>query len=176
MLKVMIAEYIDQAGDKMLDEERQKAFIHDLYEDKENVVLYEQWLDETFAIYFHLKNADLIPSNRGHELFADEVYVNEVVKLMSWFGIGDASEDDFVAYFSQERPLVSLNNFINELKATLHLDKEFDANNCLEFTRILHEHGLLPADEELIVFHEEDGTFHWVEEHKEIGEETKKKK
>ena len=119
---------------------------------------------EALYIYLHLKNADLVQNNQGGELTEEDLYDNDVILLLAWFGIGSSGAASLVKYFKQENPRVSLVGFFERLKEVVDLNNQVTIENIFEFTSALRDNILLSSDQDIIIFHESDGQFHWNDE------------
>ncbi len=120
-------------------------------------------LRRALEIYIHLKNADLVENNAGSELSEEELYNNDTVLLLTWFGLGDIGAEPLAGYFKQAEPRVPLSAFVEKLRTVADISQETNLSNIFDFTALLHQNGWLAENEELVVFYEADGKFHWNE-------------
>lgn len=158
---VVLSDYLNWAGNARYDDKKISEYVKEMYKKNPNKNFLEVWLTEALSIGVHLRAADLIKSNAGHELFADEKYTNKVIKLIGLFAAGEAGTKDLIDYFRQDKPVVSLASFIDKLNSVADLNKEATLNNCLEFAKNLQAGGLWPKDEDMVYFDEKAGKFYW---------------
>ncbi len=112
-------------------------------------------------IVWRIRNTALVSNNRGGELTELEKYNNDMILLITWFGIGEAGAEPLTKYFSADTPRVPLASFIDQLKDIANLTDQVTIDNIMELTDLLHHEAWLPEDQELIMFHEADGQWHW---------------
>lgn len=153
--------YLGLAGDKWLDGFNLNEFIKNIYEGQKGRDIYTKWLQETFNVFIHLKNADIVESNKGGEFSEREEYHNDLLKLVASFGIGKDGSDFIVSYFKKDNPRVPLWSFLRYLEGVVPASDEVSLENIMELNEILKINNLLKEDEDLVLFHEDDGKFHW---------------
>lgn len=163
MLKDILSQLRSVVGMEADNGYTRSNFVKDLFAGASHRDQLGLWLQEYLYIYFHIKNANLIDHNIGGELNVSQLYTNDVIKLMAWFGIGIDGADDIVSYFKKPGQRVSLKSFLKRVSETADLSNEIVVDNCLEITDALHQAILLPADKDMIEFSEIDNQFHWAE-------------
>lgn len=161
--KNLVQKYLQEVQGDFTLEEKQRKFVHTIYTDAGSEQ-YQAWLFDAIAVYSHIKNADLIDHNRGSEMAEIDLYHNDLVMLVAFSAIGMAGEEKIATYYAKEHPRVPLKALLRELKEHTVLQGEAVIQNFLELTTIFRKHGLIKNDEDLIVFHEADGAFHWNED------------
>lgn len=140
-----------------------EMIVKNLYiQEKNKQLIY--WAEQLVFLYAHLKQANLVDHNFGGELPPDVEVANDMILLVSYFGIGEAGSKKIIEYFSQDLPRVSLLAFINQLKLVADLKKQITVDNALDLSEALQKANFIPEDEDLVEFHEEDAKFHWNED------------
>ena len=87
----------------------------------------------------------------------------ELMKLLAYFAY-DGEFERAIEYFKDEKSKVPLRIFLEYLREAVGLEDVVNAQNGLSFTEALREAGLLPANQDIIEYHEQDGQFHWNED------------
>lgn len=139
----------------------QQRFIQDLYATKPDADKYSSWLRQALYIFFRAQNADLVEDNFTHEEFGDyEAAKKDTMDLLRW-SIDEKNFDKIVAYFKGRSPKVKLSAFLYKFQSYEDLTKEDVQDHYLALSAALKKGGVIPEDEDIIEFHEEDGAFHW---------------
>jgi len=142
---------------------KQTNFIEQFYSGQLNREYFISWMKKYFSLFYHLKNGDIVDHNWGGELFKKEEFFNDMIRLLAMMGIGESGADEIVKYFKNPQHLVPFNTFIKRFRDTALLEAGITCQNILEVTPFLHKNGILPPEQEIIEYHESDGSFHWSE-------------
>jgi hypothetical protein len=138
-------------------------YISNIYQSQPGRDAYIFWLEECFFVFLHLSRADLIDHNRGGELKEIDIYRNEMLELVSMFGIGKDGASFIVNYFQQDNKKITFSAFLRQLEGIVDLKQSVAVENCLELSAIFHQAGLLPTHQDLVVYDEKSESFHWSE-------------
>lgn len=163
LLGLVAQDCLKNANGTAATEDQINIFVHTMYGATPSAALFMSWLEEALSVYMRIRDGDLIEKNRGGELSKREQYLNDLVWLSAMFGIGKAGASDIVTYFKEEHPRVPLVAFFRRLKEAVNLKEDVAVENCMEISEALQSAGVIPKDQDIITFHEEDGKFHWNE-------------
>lgn len=152
---------MDKSGAEGYNTEK---FIQETFGAQKNREAYMAWLREILYIFLHLKNLNLIDHNYGGELAPSDLYFNDMVELVANFGIGKDGSDFIVGYFSKPDKRVPLVGFLRRLEEIVNLGDNVAVENCIELSSALKDAGLISEAEDLLIFDEKTGKFHWNEE------------
>ena len=139
-----------------------KQYSDNIYRGWESQGRHGEWLNEACDIYFKLEQASLINWFKQHDRGALDQKDEEMTRLLISFAFG-GEYLDIADYFKQEKPLISLDQLWRILKEKIDLQQEKNIDNILKFNEFLHRLAWLPEEQELIMFHEADGQWHWNE-------------
>ncbi len=162
----LLNKYIGQNLSEPESETNVTKFLEEYYIDAKDKNLYVNWLKSFFSTYFHLAQANLIDNNTGGQLNEKEIAENELIRLCTFFALGQIGFDEIIQYYQQQNEInVPLTRFITKLRELADLKDQSVADDLLVLTAALHENGILLDNNELIEFHESDNKFHWNEDY-----------
>ncbi|MBI5729276.1 MAG: hypothetical protein HY983_03510 [Candidatus Magasanikbacteria bacterium] len=150
-------QYFKAEGAAAGQKENLKKFIVSLY--PASSVLGEGLL-EALRLYVALQQGNLVAPNLGGEKDEADAYGDELANLISYF-FDRSSWKKISAYYKNTKAPLPFAGVAREIVKNIDLTKESAPQFLLDFTDFLHQNKLLPDDQELIEFHEEDGQFHW---------------
>lgn len=152
-----------QHGGNSLDSGIQKKFVENFYHRSVEALPGARWLQEALYIYTHIKEAQLVKWLSERTLQPDELQSEDLVRLYVYFSFGGNFER-LIAYYKQKNPSLPLPLFFQNLADHLDLSNQQNVENCLSLSQVLQKNKLLPADTDLLIFHESDNQFHWNEQ------------
>jgi len=148
------------------EETRNDKFIENLYDGVQNAEFYVEILKEVNSLVGHFQTADLVNYNDFENQKIDpdvKVYDDELLQLLSWFFL-EKTWSKIIEYYKKEKIRVPLEAVLRTCSYDFDLEKEETVKRFLDFTDLLHQNNLLPADQDIIIFHESDNQFHWNDE------------
>lgn len=163
------ANYDKNFSDQLSDEQSQNGFIEGIVNKSTNdntdfsARFHPQWLKEVLFLYSHIKEASLVDWLKDGDSPLNYENRGELIRLLAYFAYGGAFELA-IKYFKDRKNKVPLKIFLQYLKDVVDLTDGVNIPNCLAFTEALHTGGLLPVDQDIVIFHEQDGHFHWNED------------
>ena len=142
---------------------RKAKYAEELYGSNKGRDKFIHWLQESIYIYGRLARGELIEITYKEEESESLRYQKELFLLITQFIIGPGTYgwNQIVKYYQEPDQLVPLNILIENLSWHEGLQKKEVVNKFLEFGGLLRANDILRDDEEMIVFHESDGQFHW---------------
>lgn len=159
VISQLLKNYLALTGENFADGYKLTNYIDEVYNGQKYRGMLTSWLQEIFYIFIHLKNADLVDKNKGHELTEEEQYQNDMALLVAYFMIGEDGKDFIKNYFLGSEKKVSILGFINGLKKVVDLKDDLVVENISILLDVLKENNLLSDDQEIIIFNEELGEF-----------------
>lgn len=116
---------------------------------------------EGLEISEKLKSSSLIDWLKEGDSFLNYENREDLLRLYAYFAFG-GNFDKIVEYYSQS-PKIPLKIFLQNLSVVADLKDNNTVQLCLNLAEVLKRQNLLPADNDIIEFHESDNQFHWNE-------------
>ena len=121
----------------------------------------KQWIVNFFEMYLKLINGKFIENNMGGEMTEVEIANNELVRLITMFGIGESGFGEIIEYYKKQNFLVPIKSFFSELREIVELDENV-VGDLLALTSLLKENGILLPEQEVVEYLESDNKFYWA--------------
>ena len=159
-LAEVLRAYENRAGEDIVDGFKQQAFVESIYGNQPGRDAFVAWLQELLYIATHVKRGSLIDHIEAEEITPLDIIQQDISNLFHWF-FDQKLWPKMAVYFKKEKTAVNLNTFILYCTDIYDLNKDETVQKFLSFTQFLRDEQILGAGEEVVEFHEEDGTFYW---------------